>query len=117
VCEDWKESFQSFYLWCQESGYEPGLSLDRIDNDDGYHPGNCRWVEPEEQNRNKRNTLRITLFGETKCAREWLRDPRTQVSHGTFWGRLSAGWDPETALSQRPKQYRPRRSQKENALF
>ena len=53
ICDEWHD-FQAFQYWAIENGYNDDLSIDRIDNDKGYYPDNCRWVTMEEQNRNKR---------------------------------------------------------------
>lgn len=53
VCKEW-ESFEVFYEWAQKSGYRDDLSIDRIDNDKGYEPQNCRWVSAKEQAHNRR---------------------------------------------------------------
>jgi hypothetical protein len=57
VCDEWLNSFTSFYDWSIANGYRDDLSIDRIDNDKGYSPDNCRWATVLEQNRNKRRTL------------------------------------------------------------
>lgn len=44
VEEPWKTDFMSFYRWATASGYEPGMELDRMNNDGNYSPDNCRWV-------------------------------------------------------------------------
>lgn len=56
VCEEWLESFTNFYNWAMRKGYRPGLSIERIDNDDNYDPGNCKWATSEEQNQNTSRT-------------------------------------------------------------
>ena len=54
VCEEWENSFESFRDWALGNGYKDNLTLDRIDNDKGYSPDNCRWVTKAEQNKNRR---------------------------------------------------------------
>ena len=55
VCPEWME-FDGFRQWSGFSDYRPGLFLDRIDNDKGYSPENCRWVTRTESNRNQTTT-------------------------------------------------------------
>jgi hypothetical protein len=54
VCDEWLNDFQRFYNWAIENGYAPNLSIDRINNEKGYSPGNCRWATAKEQNNNQR---------------------------------------------------------------
>ena len=56
VCAEWHK-FEEFKLWALENGFDPCLSIDRIDNDQGYSPSNCRWATAEQQSRNKSNTV------------------------------------------------------------
>ncbi len=53
VCDEWND-FAKFREWMLEQGYGPGLQIDRIDNDDGYHPANCRLCTRTEQMQNRR---------------------------------------------------------------
>lgn len=55
VCDEWRESFGSFRDWALANGYRDDLSIDRIDNDGGYSPNNCRWATVSQQNANKRH--------------------------------------------------------------
>ena len=68
VCPAWTR-FDAFYA---DMGPRPlGASLDRIDNDKGYEPGNCRWATRTEQQRNKRNSRFLTCGGRRLTISEW----------------------------------------------
>lgn len=54
ICEDWLKDRNNFYSWSLSNGYVSGLTIDRIDNDKGYEPDNCRWVTMSEQGKNTR---------------------------------------------------------------
>ena len=56
VCNQWQD-FVAFRDWSMASGYKENTSIDRIDNDKGYSPENCRWVDRVTQSRN-RNALK-----------------------------------------------------------
>lgn len=66
VCNEWlgESGFVNFANWALSNGYEEGLTLDRIDNDKGYIPQNCRWVDRFVQANNKRNNHYIKINGE-----------------------------------------------------
>ena len=59
VCPEWRESPLAFGNWLLAHGWRKGLQIDRIDNDHGYCPENCRVVTPKDNLNNKRNTLRL----------------------------------------------------------
>lgn len=54
VCDEWINSFPAFRDWALDNGYDDNLTLDRIDNNKGYNPNNCRWATSSDQNRNRR---------------------------------------------------------------
>lgn len=63
VCDEWRRSFVAFKDWALANGYGKSLEIDRIDNDKGYSPENCRWVTRKENMRNRSNTILIEFGG------------------------------------------------------
>lgn len=60
ICKEWLDDPAIFLKWAISNGYRDDLTLDRIDNDGHYEPGNCRWVTRAEQSHN-RGDNRFTL--------------------------------------------------------
>lgn len=63
VCDEWKNSYDVFYEWSMANGYDETAprgqcTIDRIDNDKGYSPDNCRWTTMSVQNNNHRKRTR-----------------------------------------------------------
>ena len=98
VCVEWRENIDSFIEWANNNGYSDKLSIDRIDNDKGYSPDNCRWVDDVTQGNNKRNNVLITHNGETHTAAEWGRI--LGVDAKILRMRKSNGWSDERTISQ-----------------
>lgn len=96
MCREWVESFEAFYAHMGERP-EGKYSIDRIDNDKGYEPGNCRWVTDTVQANNKRNNALLTLGPCTLTLNQWAFE-RPMVSATTLRGRLKRGWSPEKAI-------------------
>ena len=97
VCPEW-HNFDIFEKWAYENGYEENLTLDRIDVEGNYCPENCRWITIEEQQRNRRNTIKVTWQGETLATTEW--DERLGFPSGTIRQRLRRKWSVERAMTQ-----------------
>lgn len=64
VCDEWKNDFLSFYNWAINNGYQDDLTIERIDNNKGYNPSNCRWCTMYDQSRNKRNNRYVNYNGD-----------------------------------------------------
>ena len=97
VCEKWKNSCRNFYAWAQESGYKKGLTLERKDVTKGYSPDNCCWIPYKEQAWNKRNSIKITYKGETRCLGEWARI--LGINYDTLYDRIFKWrWEIEKAF-------------------
>lgn len=90
VCEEWND-FGAFLKWATEYKWEKGLTIERIDNNKGYCPENCRFASPAEQVRNRRKTIRLEYKGETKALTEWCEI--FKLNKRTCYGRLHYyGW-------------------------
>ena len=80
-----------------ENGWNPNLSIDRIDVNGNYEPNNCSFKTKSEQARNKTNNVVITHNGETKCVAEWAE--KTGIDAKVIYARLYRGkTDPEEIL-------------------
>mgnify|MGYP003307283259 CR=1 FL=1 len=86
VCDEWMDSFDAFVEWMNENGYRPGLTLDRIDNDKGYCPSNCRLATMKEQQNNRRNNRKISFNGKefTISQLSKMTGKSTKVFHNWF---------------------------------
>lgn len=97
VCDEWLDS-KPFIEWALSHGYSDDLTLDRIDNNKGYYPENCRWVSRAEQSINKRNNHIITYKGESKTITQWARE--NGLTYCQLWKRIKLGWPFEKAISE-----------------
>lgn len=82
VCDRWRHSFEAF-LTDMGKRPTPEHTIDRVDNNSGYSPDNCRWATKSEQARNTRRNLLLTHDGETKTLAEWSLEKglrRTTIS-------------------------------------
>jgi hypothetical protein len=96
VCDEWYD-FQIFHNWALESGYEQGLTIDRIDSNDNYYPENCRWVSQKRQCNNV-SSNRFVLF---KNKRYTIAEFAEFLGY-KYWtvsNRIRLGWAPEKIAS------------------
>lgn len=96
VCEKWLASFECF-LADMGARPSPRHSIDRINNEGGYYPGNCRWATAVEQANNKRNNRFISVDGVAKTVAQWAVEG--DVTASSISGRLDRGWQSDLAAT------------------
>lgn len=99
LCSEWGESYGEFRKWALANGYRDTLTIDRVNNDKGYEPDNCRWATYIEQSRNRDYAWHVTIDGVTKHAKEWC--DAFGVKYKTACSRKYRGWQDEYAVSKR----------------
>lgn len=92
VCDEWKDA-DTFGNWAKISGWFKGATIDRIDNQKGYCPENCKWSTKKEQAMNRRTTRYITHNSETHCITEWAAIMK--IDRSILLNRLWRGWTEE----------------------
>lgn len=93
VCSRWMK-FENFYA---DMGNAPtGKSLDRIDNNSGYSPQNCRWTDWKTQHRNTRSARLISFRDETRCLSEWVTI--LGIPYSRTYERIRRGWSIDRAF-------------------
>ena len=97
ACSEW-EDFGVFREWAVTAGYDDTKSIDRIDVDGDYAPGNCRWTDCETQMNNRRNTPHYTLWGETLTISQWSK--RLGIPRSTIYNRMKQGLSFEQAVQK-----------------
>ena len=104
VCEEWRGSFQAFFA---HIGPRPSLaySVERIDNDKGYEPGNVCWATRGEQARNRRSNVKVEFRGQVMVLKDWAA--KVGMDYRNVWQRIFVlGWSVERALTTPVKKQR-----------
>ena len=95
VCARWMD-FAAFAADMGERP-DPSFTLDRVNNDGNYEPGNCRWATIDEQMYNRRSTLRVVIDGEQLTTKDIAE--RTGLAPKTIRVRIARGTPPGKILS------------------
>ena len=99
MCDEWLHSFDAFAKWALSNGYQDDLTIERIDNDKGYNPDNCKWIGLGEQANNRHSNIKITYKGDTRNLSEWCKiyGKDYYLVHNRMY---KLGWDFERAISE-----------------
>lgn len=96
ICDEWKDSYASFREWALSNGYDDTLTIDRIDNDGDYTPGNCRWVNRKAQVRNTKRAIHVMVDGIDRLLSDVAEE--NGISASVAHKRVTEyGWRPEEA--------------------
>jgi hypothetical protein len=94
----WRNDFMAFYSHVGPRP-SPHHSIDRINNDRGYEPGNVRWADPETQANNRRNTRWLVYRGERMALSRAVRLAGSVIHREAAWIRIArCGWSVEAAV-------------------
>lgn len=98
ICNEWRTDFMAFF---NHIGPRPSknYSIERVNNNKGYKPGNVKWGTRIEQSNNKRDNHPITFNGQTKNLTQWARS--AGINKKTLFNRINTlNWPIEKALTQ-----------------
>ena len=96
ICDEWRADFEAF---ARHMGERPSLehTVDRVDPDGNYEPGNCRWLTISEQQNNRANTIHFEWQGRTWTIKEACA--ATGIEHATMAYRYNNGWSPDEMMA------------------
>lgn len=104
VCDRWLNSFKNFYEDMGKMPTDTRYTIERMDNDGDYEPGNCRWATYTEQLNNTRRNRYISHNGKTMNIMQWSKE--LNIKYNTIRSRLDKGFPTKLVLS---KNYLPRK--------
>lgn len=94
VCDRWHD--RENFIKDLKNSYDPNLSIDRINNDEGYNQNNIRWATQRQQVRNQTQNIYLTANGKTQIQADWARE--LNIKKSIISSRKKAGWSDEEAL-------------------
>lgn len=96
LCKKWEFDFAAFLA---DVGHRPapGYSIERINNDGDYEPGNVRWATAKEQANNRSTTVLLTFNGKTQTTTQWCDE--LGIPYQRLMQRIKRGWSAESALT------------------
>lgn len=98
MCPEWKDNVIAFIEWAEFNGYKEGLTIDRVDNNLGYCPSNCRISTRKEQANNRRSCHLLTYNGKTMNISQWATE--LGVDRNVLYSRIVNGWPVERILTE-----------------
>lgn len=97
ICDEWMKESKNFFEWAINNGYKKDLTLERINNEKGYSPDNCKWATYQDQANNTRRNHLVTIDGESHTIAEWSRI--TNISYSTIRARIRRGYKGKDLIS------------------
>ena len=106
VCDEWlgESGSSNFIEWSLNNGYNDSLTLDRIDNDKGYSPNNCRWATRKQQSNNLRTNRKLIIDGAEYTISQ-LAD-KYNIPYSILSGRIRNNWSIEKCINTPVKKWR-----------
>ena len=102
LCDEWRNDFGAFHAWAMATGYQEGLTIERVDVNDGYRPANCTWIDNSRQALNLEKSRRLTYQGRTQHISDWARE--TGICYSTIVARVFVHkWPIARALTEKPR--------------
>ena len=99
MCDEWKNSFESFMEWALQNGYSDDLTIERINVNGDYCPENCLFIPHNQQASNRRSSYSITYENKTQNLTEWCKE--LNLPYMLIHNRIyKLGWTFEKAISE-----------------
>lgn len=100
VCDEWRDSWDSFKNWALANGYKEGLQIDRIDSTGNYTPENCRFVTPKENCNNRGVTFKVVYKGVEYAFTDLIEQKNLSNHAPAIRGRIKRGWSIDDAFDK-----------------